>query len=150
MVMGDVENIFKFIVEEWYECKCQMWVEKMQIVNCGFFDKYILLFIGKILVKDIKVVYIFVLMFLLEKVGNVYFVGKVRQICLVVFCYVVVMLRVEVDFFYVLWGVVMQKFIMYVRLVIIGELCQLFVVLCNYKSFVMVICIKMLVMIFVC
>lgn len=104
MVMGDAENTFKSIAEEWYERKCQTWAEKTQIVNRGFLDKHILPSIGKIPVKDIKAAHILALMLSLEKAGNAYSAGKVRQICSAVFCYAVATLRAEVDPSYALRG----------------------------------------------
>ncbi|MDQ9205572.1 integrase arm-type DNA-binding domain-containing protein [Cronobacter sakazakii] len=85
MVMGDAANTFKSIAEEWYERKCQTWAEKTQIVNRGFLDKHILPAIGKIPVKDVKAAHILALMRKLEKAGNAYSAGKVRQICSAVF-----------------------------------------------------------------
>ncbi|EKA9347357.1 tyrosine-type recombinase/integrase [Cronobacter sakazakii] len=149
MVMGDAANTFKSIAEEWYERKCQTWAEKTQIVNRGFLDKHILPAIGKIPVKDVKAAHILALMRKLEKAGNAYSAGKVRQICSAVFCYAVATLRAEVDPSYALRGAVMQKPTTHARPATTEELRQLFVSLRNYKSPVMVICIKMLVMTFV-
>ncbi len=72
-----------------------------------------------------------------------------RQICSRRFCYAVATLRAEVDPSYALRGAVMQKPTTHARPATTEDLRQLFVSLRNYKSPVMVICIKMLVMTFV-
>lgn len=149
MVMGDSENTFRSLGEEWYERKCQVWAEKTQIVNRGFLDKHILPSIGRIPIKDVKAAHILALMRSLESAGSSYSAGKVRQICSAVFCYAVATLRAEVDPSYALRGAVMQKPTVHARPATTEELKQLFSSLKHYKSPVMIICIRILIMTFV-
>lgn len=147
--MGDAANTFKSVSDEWFERKTITWAEKTQIVNRGFLDKHILPAIGKIPIRDVKAAHILALMRTLENAGNAYSAGKVRQICSSVFCYAVATLRAEVDPAAALKGAVIQKPVTHARAVELDDIRQLLSALRHYRSPVMAIAIKMLIMTFV-
>lgn len=149
VTLGDAGNTFKSVADEWHERKSHAWADKTQVVNRGFLDKHILPAIGKIPIKDVKAAHILALMRSLEKAGNAYSASKVRQICSSIFCYAVATLRAEVDPAAALKGAVMQKPTTNARPVSTEEIRSLLAALKNYKSPMMVIAIKMLIMTFV-
>ncbi len=149
VVFGDAANTFSSVANDWYERKCISWAEKTMEVNRGYLDKHILPYIGKIPIKDVKAAHILSIMRSLEKEGNAYSAGKVRQICSSVFCYGVATLRAEVDPAAALKGAVIQKPTTHARPVSTEEIKHLFASLRHYRSPTMVIAIKMLIMTFV-
>lgn len=148
-VLGDAENTFRSVSNEWYERKCITWAEKTQIVNHGFLDKHILPAIGKIPIKDVKAAHILALMRQLERDDKAYSAGKVRQICSAIFCYAVATLRCEVDPAAALKGAVIQKPVTHASPVGTDDIKQLLASLNHYGSPVMRIAIRMLIMTFV-